>query len=99
VNFTEYQRAAARTANRGSDELANYTMGLAGEAGEVTNLIKKQLYHGKPTDFDAVIDELGDVLWYVAMLAEVIGADLNDVAVRNCAKLYKRWPEGFKVSE
>lgn len=66
-----------------------------GEAGEVQNLIKKHLYHGHDLDIAKVLDELGDVLWYIAVMAEVLGFDLSYVAELNVNKLKKRYPKGF----
>lgn len=70
-------------------------MGLAGEAGEVVDYLKKTLHHGHPLDREKVKKELGDVLWYVAETASALGLDLDDVATTNVDKLRKRYPEGF----
>lgn len=98
-----YQRAAGRTLIDGPD--AEYTsaeimlvwnaLGLAGEAGEVADTIKKAVFHRHGLDRDVVIKELGDVLWYVAALATKLGVSLEDVAQRNVAKLRERYPEGY----
>jgi NTP pyrophosphatase (non-canonical NTP hydrolase) len=70
-------------------------LGLAGEAGEYVELIKKWAYHSNPLDPEKAAKELGDVLWYVAVAAHTIGFDLSDIAARNVAKLRERYPEGF----
>lgn len=98
MKMNEYQRLAATTANSTlphRDQIANGALGLVGEAGEAADMIKKHLFHGHPLDADAVKGELGDVLWYVATLAGVLGIELDDVAEFNVAKLKARYPEGF----
>lgn len=98
MEFKEYQNLAKRTANDNNEErykLANYSMGLSGEAGEVTDYVKKVVFHGHEMDNQKLKDELGDVLWYIANLAAVRGIELEDIASRNIEKLKKRYPEGF----
>lgn len=100
MNFDEYQAASARTLNAAlprEDALANYALGLAGEAGEAVELVKKHLYHGKELDLDAVKKELGDCLWYVAALASTLGLDMGDISEGNVAKLMARYPDKFVV--
>lgn len=98
MKFSEYQTASARTLNTGlpqADALANYALGLAGEAGEAVELVKKHLYHGKPLDLDAVKKELGDSLWYIAALASTLGLDMGEIAESNISKLVQRYPDKF----
>jgi NTP pyrophosphatase (non-canonical NTP hydrolase) len=97
MHLNDYQRAALRTAHDMSAEerLLNAVLGLAGEAGEVADLVKKQRFHGHDIDSQKLIDELGDILWYVALAADSLGAPLEQVAERNVAKLLRRYPEGF----
>jgi NTP pyrophosphatase (non-canonical NTP hydrolase) len=73
-------------------------MGLAGEAGEVANKIKKHIRDGV-LDFDKVADELGDVLWYVSQMASELGYDLNTIAEGNIDKLYSRLDRGVVQGE
>ncbi|HDR8476328.1 TPA: nucleoside triphosphate pyrophosphohydrolase family protein [Bacillus cereus] len=102
MNFKEYQTAVTRTfaAERTYEQNAiNYAMGLCGEAGEVTDHIKKTVYHGHNLNEDEVEKELGDVLWYVAALAEIHHLDLNEIAEKNIHKLMKRFPNGFSEED
>lgn len=88
-----YQRASIRTI--GDAGLAVLGLGIAGEAGEVADLIKKHLGHGHKLDREKLTAELGDVLWYVATLAYVLNVPLSRVADLNIIKLAKRYPAGF----
>lgn len=71
-------------------KLATHTLGLAGEAGEVVEHIKKHVGHGKELDVNRVAEELGDVLWYVAEIASLLGLHLNVIAIQNINKLMGR---------
>jgi NTP pyrophosphatase (non-canonical NTP hydrolase) len=97
MNLTEYQRAAKRTslAEPHRERLMVQALGLCGEAGEVADLIKKWAWHDKELSRDAMADELGDVLWYVADLASAMNLSLDFIAEQNVAKLLKRFPDGF----
>ena len=72
-------------------------LGLGGESGEVIELVKKHRFQGKPIDLDKLKDEIGDVLWYLACLAEACDTDLGGCAERNRVKLLKRYPTGFEL--
>jgi NTP pyrophosphatase (non-canonical NTP hydrolase) len=101
MNFQEYQDGCFRTANRGlseKDQLANWGLGLAGEAGEVIEHIKKHLFHGKDLDKEKMKDEMSDVFWYLASLANTLGLKLEDIATHNIEKLQKRYPEKFTLN-
>ena len=97
-DMNEYQVKAQRTTatHTEEDKLINGCMGLAGECGEVCDLVKKFAFQGHALDRDKVIEELGDVLWYCAELAEGLGIDLGSVAQRNIEKLFNRYPYGFE---
>jgi NTP pyrophosphatase (non-canonical NTP hydrolase) len=98
MKANKYQRLASRTCQDGlvtNSELTNYTLGLAGETGEVVELIKKCVYHGHALHEEDIKKELGDVLWYVSALCTCLGYDLKDVMRMNIDKLKKRYPEKF----
>lgn len=95
MNLNEYQKLAGRTANLKDEALTNFALGVAGEAGEVADLVKKHVFHGHPLDREEMIKELGDVLWYVSQLAAWMGIELNEVARKNIEKLMLRYPNGF----
>lgn len=78
-----------------ADRLASAALGLCGEAGEAADHVKKHLFHDRALDRAAVVRELGDVLFYVAAVAHEVGADLDEVAEGNVAKLAARYPVGY----
>lgn len=96
VECDDYQRAALRTARDkdAPDEFMHLVLGLVGEAGEIAEKVKK-LVRDKNSDLaqldrDDMAAELGDVLWYAAVLANFLDLSLNDVAQRNVDKLADR---------
>jgi NTP pyrophosphatase (non-canonical NTP hydrolase) len=72
-------------------------LGLAGESGELLDLFKKWIFHGKPLDEEHAKKELGDVLWYCAEIAHSFKWDLDEVMQMNVDKLKARYPEGFST--
>lgn len=72
-------------------------LGLAGEAGEVVELIKKHVHHGRGLDREKLLKELGDVLWYLTLATRLGGFTLSEVMDANIAKLRARFPDGWSV--
>lgn len=102
MDFNEYQRQARRTTNRklsAKESLSNFGLGLAGEAGEVIEQIKKYAYHGHELDRDKIKNELGDVLWYLSNIADTLCITLETVAMFNIEKLQRRYPKGFEEAK
>tara|TARA_R100000700_G_C3124393_1_gene112106 strand:- start:189 stop:551 length:363 start_codon:yes stop_codon:yes gene_type:complete len=92
--LNEYQEMAASTAIYKPEHKVTYpALGLAAEAGEVANKVKKIMRDGK-FDRDAIADEIGDCLWYIAALCRDISVDMSDVAKRNLNKLNDRKERG-----
>ena len=93
-DMDDYQKNAAETAIYSSKHAVIYpALGLATEAGEVANKVKKILRDG---DFDrkAIADEIGDCLWYIAALCRDLNISMNDVAKTNLFKLQDRQKRG-----
>lgn len=76
----------------------NGCLGLAGEAGETLDMVKKWIFHEKDLDMEHFKKELGDVMWYVAMICSSMGIDLDEVLQMNIDKLRARYPEGFDTA-
>ena len=95
----KYQQYALRTSSHGSngDMVLNGVMGLNGEAGECIDIVKKHLFQGHELDINKLVDELGDVLWYVAITASGLSYGLDEIMQHNIDKLRKRYPDGFDV--
>lgn len=102
MELNEYQAHAARTlkGNKGRNRRKQVAaMNLAGEAGEVVDLVKKEQYHGTPIDRAKLVKELGDCLWAVAATGFAYGITLQEVAEVNVEKLQKRYPNGFTKAD
>ena len=98
MEFNEYQLAAERTARSEVEErerFIKFVFGLTGEAGETVDCLKKHLFHGHPLDREKLAIKLGDLMWYVAVIATTAGIFLDDIAVGNIEKLRARYPEVF----
>lgn len=107
MDADDYQFAAMRTLINEPD--SEYTgnqlmlvwtaLGLAGEAGEVADTIKKAVFHQHGLDRAELIKELGDVLWYVAGICSVMNISISEVMERNIAKLTIRYPNGYNSTD
>jgi NTP pyrophosphatase (non-canonical NTP hydrolase) len=102
LTLDKYQTLADRSSGAGGEgeqRLIVSALGLAGEAGEFANLVKKMTAHGHPFNKQALEDELGDVLWYLAEAATAAGLFLDEIANQNVQKLIKRYPDGFNQGD
>lgn len=75
--------------------VVNASLGLSGETGELNDMIKKSIFHGHSLDMEKVKKEIGDIMWYIAMMCESFGFDMSEIAQMNIDKLKARYPEGF----
>lgn len=94
MEFDEYQKGAYRAIpphDSAKDALSHWTLGLTEEAGEVASLTKHQYYCGEAKDYEKFVEELGDVLWYIAAIVSELGLSLEVVAEINLAKLRNRF--------
>ena len=88
MDLSEYQKLALRTANLDRDnELYHLVLGLVGESGEIAEKVKKLIRDHESDesklDKQDIAKELGDVLWYLAVLAEYLDCDLSEIAKNN----------------
>ena len=98
-NFEDYTQNALVTwgqfDNKQLEEIAA-TLGIAGESGEIADCIKKKYFHlHKDFSIDEVIEELGDLFYYLAIFMHLNDIKLEDVLKYNTIKLLKRYPDGF----
>ena len=100
MTINEYQKLAMTTLNKDIPQdqiIINACLGLSGEVGEVNDLIKKNMFQGHPLNKEDLINELGDIAWYLAEAATALNVDLEEILIKNIEKLKKRFPEGFTV--
>ena len=96
--MNKYQEQTRLTAKYPKEKGLDYcTLGLVGEAGEIANKVKKVIRDNRPVDDAFKADmkaEIGDVLWYIARLADELGISLQEVADYNMEKLLSRLERG-----
>ena len=96
--FDAFANDVERTANPAiadSERLFIGVLGLAGEAGEACDWLKKYRGQGHPFNKNEIINELGDILYYVFYVANTLGVDVEYILEENMLKRQKRYPEGF----
>jgi len=101
MDFKEYQIEALKTFKPGltSEQKILYcSVKLAEEVGETTGPLAKNIVHGKPLPDQHVINELGDILYYIAILADEYKLDLESIAQFNIDKLRKRHGTSYNSS-
>lgn len=97
MDVAKYQRLVKTTAKKFKDktnEIVSWGLGVIGEAGDVAGCIKKTLFHGNDQT-KGIKENLGDMMWYVAMICNFYGWKLEDVLDENIEKLRERYPQGF----
>jgi len=100
--FEKYQRDARRSGNPKEsmhNQLIKISMGLISETGEVIEHIKKHLFLGHELNNDYLTKELGDVLWHLAILSDIIKVPLEEIAQKNINKLLNRYLNGFNAEK
>lgn len=96
----EYQQEVCKTFKAHREltakeaELLDWTLGLPGEVGEVCEIVKHSVFHGEPCDKMKLAKELGDIMWYVAAVAETMNIPLDSALALNINKLRHRYAGG-----
>jgi NTP pyrophosphatase (non-canonical NTP hydrolase) len=95
--FDLFQEHAMRTAKEIGDveDILHATLGIGSEAGELQSSVKGWLAYGKDLDVKNIIEEMGDILWYIALMCKRLNIPMQHVAIENIAKLYARYPEKY----
>lgn len=93
INFNQYQKEAFDLISEDGRKnmVLNGVLGLAGESGECCDIVKKNRFQGHELNKEHLIEELGDVMWYIAETASGLGVTLEEVAQYNLDKLHKRY--------
>lgn len=111
----EYQKYATRTNDGNSTNrltvasissdvqdfggILNGCLGLSGEVGEFNDMVKKWIFHQKEIDVEHAKKELGDVMWYIALICQSAGWELDEILEINVNKLKARYPDGFDIQK
>jgi NTP pyrophosphatase (non-canonical NTP hydrolase) len=94
MDASDYQKAAVGTAKEWNSPDVNdkvgWAIGIAGETGEIMELVKRKFLRGQDVSDERFKEELGDILWYVAVFADTMGFDLSDIMKLNVDKLKER---------
>lgn len=97
LKLNEYQKLAMRTAKPLSFDanLTHAALGVTSEAGEIATAVKAYNIYGKPLDKANIVEECGDLLWFVALMLDTVGVTMDEAAAMNIGKLQKRYPEKY----
>lgn len=87
--------------NRHADhvDIIHASLGIGGEAGELVDSVKKSMCYGRPLDIENLKEEAGDLLWYISLLCRALNCTMEDLAIGNITKLYRRYPEKYTDAE
>lgn len=95
MNYAEFVAARFTKRHTGDDGLMHCAVGIAGEAGELLDAIKKTWVYGKSLDRANIIEELGDIEFYAEALRTLLDITRDEVIAANVAKLEKRYPTRY----
>lgn len=101
MNLKEYQKACKKTAKKfetPEKEIFTWGLGIAGEAGDIAGCIKKTYAHDNDQK-QGIKENIGDMLWYAAMICNFFNWDFDEVLNENIEKLKKRYPDGKFITE
>lgn len=101
MDLSTYQKLCALTAKKFDNreiEIMTWGLGIAGEAGDVASCIKKTFAHGNTAITSGIKENLGDTMWYLAMICNYFNWDLQQVLEENVTKLNARYPDGFTLA-
>ena len=92
---TDFTSMDSRLADDGTKRLMHSAFGMATEAGEFLDALKKHVFYGKELDRVNLREELGDMFWYIAIACDELGVDFEPIMQRNIEKLKARYGEKF----
>jgi NTP pyrophosphatase (non-canonical NTP hydrolase) len=98
-SLKEYQelcKATAKKFDTPEKEILTWGLGITGEAGDVASCIKKTYAHDNDQR-QGIKENIGDMLWYAAMICNFFNWDMEEVLNENIEKLNKRFPQGFTI--
>jgi len=92
---TDFQSMDQRLGDNGTKRLLHAGIGLATEAGEFLDALKKHIFYGKELDRVNLKEEMGDLFWYMAIACDELGVEFEPLMERNIEKLKARYGEKF----
>lgn len=98
---TECDQRAARARYANPDALSpvrlnHAVIGMMGEVGELAAAVERWLHYGQALDLGNIREEVGDVLWYVALACNTLDLDMGSIMEANIRKLRTRYPEKYR---
>ncbi len=91
-NFEDIGRRMGTVRNQ---RLLHAGIGLATESGELLDTLKKHIFYGKELDTINIAEEIGDLFWYSAIIADELGVPFDEIMNKNIAKLKMRYGDRF----
>lgn len=95
ITYREFVAGLFAKKQNGADGLMYAAAGIAGEGGEILDEVKKHWVYGKPLNREKILEEIGDELFYLTALCNLLGVSLCDCIDGNVEKLMKRYPNGY----
>ena len=102
MELKEYQELCKTTAKKGETpelEISNWGLGIVGEAGDIASCIKKVVFHKNNLVKEGIKENIGDMMWYTAMICNFFNWDFSEILNENIEKLKKRYPGGFNFKD
>lgn len=90
-----FEEISQRMTNIQNQRLLHAGIGLATESSEFLDALKKHIFYGKKLDKTNLSEEVGDIFWYCALIADELGIHFDDIMNKNIAKLKSRYGEKF----
>lgn len=91
----DYSKIQERMGSVENSKLLHYIIGLETEVGEIQDAVKKHLIYGKTLDKVNLVEEVGDVLWYLSRLLTLLDSSFDEAMFKNLAKLKARYGDKF----
>ena len=91
----DFEAISSRLKDNRTLRLLHGSCGIATEAGELLDALKKHIFYGKEIDTVNVVEEVGDLMWYCAIILDELGVEFEDVMEKNINKLKARYGEKF----
>lgn len=95
----EFEKVIARLTEKQTVRLLHASFGTASESGEIADAVKRHVFYGKPIDCINLIEEAGDVLWYLAVLLNALDSNFDEAMEKNIAKLKARFGDKFTEAQ